>query len=301
MCCAGARACSLKAKRENLLVLKKKVDKTEADLKALQSVGQMIGEMLKQLDEDRFIVKASHGPRYIVGCRKKVRVRPSRRGCWAAGWAARPRRTSERGRRAHPAATRLPTRAHASHPAAAARRAQIDKSKLKAGTRVTLDMTTFTIMRVLPREVDPTVYEMLHEVRARHRGGCRTRRVRHACASCIVIALQTRERAPSLNSTPPPPPPPPCRTPGTCPSPPWAASTSRSASCARSSSCRSRSRSSSSAWGSSRPRCVCVLPRGDAWGGRGDQATQRMLRVGRRRGAHWRQRSPITRTADSRP
>jgi hypothetical protein len=66
---------SLKAKRENLLVLKKKVDKTETDLKALQSVGQMIGEMLKQLDEDRFIVKASHGPRYIVGCRKKVRAR----------------------------------------------------------------------------------------------------------------------------------------------------------------------------------------------------------------------------------
>ena len=28
---------------------------------------------------------------------------------------------------------------------------------------MTLDMTTFTIMRVLPREVDPTVYEMLHE------------------------------------------------------------------------------------------------------------------------------------------
>jgi hypothetical protein len=28
---------------------------------------------------------------------------------------------------------------------------------------VTLDMTTYTIMRALPREVDPTVYEMLHE------------------------------------------------------------------------------------------------------------------------------------------
>ena len=42
-------------------------------------------------------------------------------------------------------------------------RFQLDVSKLKAGTRVTLDMTTFTIMRVLPREVDPQVYEMLHE------------------------------------------------------------------------------------------------------------------------------------------
>jgi hypothetical protein len=32
--------------------------------------------------------------------------------------------------------------------------------KLKAGTRVSLDMTTLTIMRILPREVDPMVYKM---------------------------------------------------------------------------------------------------------------------------------------------
>ena len=32
--------------------------------------------------------------------------------------------------------------------------------KLKAGTRVSLDMTTLTIMRILPREVDPLVYNM---------------------------------------------------------------------------------------------------------------------------------------------
>lgn len=46
-------------------------------IRALQSVGQMIGEVLKQLDEDRFIVKASHGPRYVVGCRRKVGARNS--------------------------------------------------------------------------------------------------------------------------------------------------------------------------------------------------------------------------------
>lgn len=34
------------------------------------------------------------------------------------------------------------------------------KNKLKAGTRVALDMTTLTIMRQLPREVDPLVYNM---------------------------------------------------------------------------------------------------------------------------------------------
>lgn len=53
------------------------------------------------------IVKASSGPRYVVGCRSSV-----------------------------------------------------PKHKLKQGVRVSLDMTTLTIMRVLPREVDPLVYNM---------------------------------------------------------------------------------------------------------------------------------------------
>lgn len=39
-------------------------------------------------------------------------------------------------------------------------RSKVDKSKLKQGTRVALDMTTLTIMRMLPREVDPLVYNM---------------------------------------------------------------------------------------------------------------------------------------------
>ena len=62
------------------------------------------------------IVKASSGPRYVVGCRNKVQ-----------------------------------------------------KDKLIAGVRVSLDMTTLTIMRffvlirILPREVDPLVYNMSTE------------------------------------------------------------------------------------------------------------------------------------------
>ena len=40
---------------------------------------------------------------------------------------------------------------------------QIDPATLKSGTRVTLDMTTNTIMRALPREVDPQVFSMLNE------------------------------------------------------------------------------------------------------------------------------------------
>ncbi|GMI55403.1 hypothetical protein ScalyP_jg11839 [Parmales sp. scaly parma] len=87
--------------------LEKAYTKTENDLAALQSVGQIIGDILKKVNDEHFIVKASSGPRYVVGCR-----------------------------------TRL------------------DQAKLKPGTRVSLDMTTLTIMRVLPREVDPTVFHM---------------------------------------------------------------------------------------------------------------------------------------------
>lgn len=54
------------------------------------------------------IVKASSGPRYVVGCRSKI-----------------------------------------------------DKASLKPGTRVSLETITLTIMRKLPREVDPTVFNML--------------------------------------------------------------------------------------------------------------------------------------------
>ncbi|THU55780.1 hypothetical protein C4D60_Mb11t10180 [Musa balbisiana] len=108
----------LRTLRENLRASKKEFTKTEDDLKSLQSVGQIIGEVLRPLDNERWygcvsspvIVKASSGPRYVVGCRSKV-----------------------------------------------------DKEKLTAGTRVVLDMTTLTIMRALPREVDPVVYNMLHE------------------------------------------------------------------------------------------------------------------------------------------
>ncbi|GKZ20634.1 26S proteasome subunit rpt4 [Aspergillus brasiliensis] len=97
----------LKNLRMGIKDLQREFDISEENIKALQSVGQIIGEVLKQLDEERFIVKASSGPRYVVGCRSKV-----------------------------------------------------DKAKLKQGTRVALDMTTLTIMRMLPREVDPLVYNM---------------------------------------------------------------------------------------------------------------------------------------------
>jgi len=100
----------LKQQRDDIKDLRKQFNKSEDDLKALQSTGQIIGELLRQLDSDRYIVKASTGPRYVVGCRSKV-----------------------------------------------------DASKLKPSTRVTLYMTTMTIMRILPREVDPLVFNMKSE------------------------------------------------------------------------------------------------------------------------------------------
>jgi len=98
---------TLKSLRFSIKDLQKDYRKTEDDIKAVQSVGQIIGEVMKQLDDDRFIVKASSGPRYVVSYR--------------------------------------PT---------------LSAQKLKTGTRVSLDMTTLTIMRILPREVDPMVYKM---------------------------------------------------------------------------------------------------------------------------------------------
>ncbi|KAJ1814082.1 26S proteasome subunit rpt4 [Coemansia sp. RSA 2599] len=100
----------VKEARQGVRRLERDYEKSEDDLKALQSAGQIVGEVFKQLDEDRFIVKASTGPRYVVGCRKKI-----------------------------------------------------DKAELKQGSRVSLDMTTLTIMRKLPREVDPLVYNMSAE------------------------------------------------------------------------------------------------------------------------------------------
>nr|GFC77084.1 26S proteasome regulatory subunit S10B homolog B [Tanacetum cinerariifolium] len=50
--------------RESLRTTKKDYAKTEDDLKSLQSVGQIIGEVLRPLDNERLIVKASSGPRY---------------------------------------------------------------------------------------------------------------------------------------------------------------------------------------------------------------------------------------------
>lgn len=93
-----------------MVELNRKDAKIEDDLKALQSIGQIVGNVLRKIDDNKYIVKASSGPRYVVCCK-----------------------------------------------------VNIDVNLLKSGTRVALDMTTLTIMKVLPREVDPIIYNMLNK------------------------------------------------------------------------------------------------------------------------------------------
>ena len=49
----------LKSNRESVTDLVKEFNTTEDNLKSLQSIGQIIGEVLKQLDDSRFIVKVN--------------------------------------------------------------------------------------------------------------------------------------------------------------------------------------------------------------------------------------------------
>ncbi|MES1919885.1 26S proteasome subunit rpt4 [Bonamia ostreae] len=100
----------VKKYRMDLNAKSKLNEKIDSDLKALQNVGQLIGEILKKVSDEHYIVKLSSGPHYIVGCKERI-----------------------------------------------------PRSKLKIGARVALEISTLTIMSVLPREVDPTIYHMLNE------------------------------------------------------------------------------------------------------------------------------------------
>ncbi|KAB0374503.1 hypothetical protein FD755_012995 [Muntiacus reevesi] len=102
----------LKELREQLKELTKQYEKSENDLKALQSVGQQIlKNSLEELSLEDFYI-------YTMVPASKVTVLQCQNQ---------------------------------------------NDDKLKPGTRVALDMTTLTIMRYLPREVDPLVYNMSHE------------------------------------------------------------------------------------------------------------------------------------------
>ncbi len=101
---------ALRKVRKETRDIEKQIDRSEASIISMQNSGQVIGEVLKRLDEDHYIIKASHGPRYVVNVRSRI-----------------------------------------------------DKALLVPGARTAHDITTLTIMRILPREVDPTVFNMLNE------------------------------------------------------------------------------------------------------------------------------------------
>jgi 26S proteasome regulatory subunit T4 len=62
----------LKALRNQIVDKRKKISRQEQLMKNVQTMGQNIGEVLKQLDDDRYLVKLTSGPRYVVGCRTGV-------------------------------------------------------------------------------------------------------------------------------------------------------------------------------------------------------------------------------------
>uniref|UniRef100_A0A3Q3KXE8 Proteasome 26S subunit, ATPase 6 n=1 Tax=Mastacembelus armatus TaxID=205130 RepID=A0A3Q3KXE8_9TELE len=62
----------LKELREQLKEQTKQYEKSENDLKALQSVGQVT--VVCNFFTFHFIVKATNGPRYVVGCRRQVAI-----------------------------------------------------------------------------------------------------------------------------------------------------------------------------------------------------------------------------------
>ena len=68
--------------RQEAKDLKKQYDKTEDDLRALQSVGQIIGEVLRQLDEERCALLGGphsdgwHQPRLSVGHTRSLAPAP---------------------------------------------------------------------------------------------------------------------------------------------------------------------------------------------------------------------------------
>ena len=50
----------------------KTFDKTEIYLKNIDRIGQLVKELIQKLNEDKIMVKAGSGPRYIVRCRPKL-------------------------------------------------------------------------------------------------------------------------------------------------------------------------------------------------------------------------------------
>lgn len=98
---------TLRSTRNELRNYSTLANHTENLARALQTVGQTIADVIRKINSSKYIVKTSHGPRYVVGIKVGL--------------------------------------------------------DCDFGMRVALDVTTLTIMQVLPREVDPLVFKMSKE------------------------------------------------------------------------------------------------------------------------------------------
>ena len=98
---------NLRSSRAEIAKMQEEVKVWEDKVKALLSIGQMVGEVLRHAGDEKYIVKGGSGSRYLVNAKKSIKP-----------------------------------------------------EQLKIGSRIALDMATLTIVRVLPRQVDPQVYNM---------------------------------------------------------------------------------------------------------------------------------------------
>ncbi|KAE8679860.1 26S protease regulatory subunit 10B [Hibiscus syriacus] len=120
----------LRQATEDLHAIKKEFEMTEDNLKYLQSAGQFVGEVLRPLDKERFIVEIDDVECYLGGCgseiNKKTLTSGTRRVVVGCG-------------------------------------SRVDKETLTSKTRVVLDRATLKITLTLPPEVDPVLYKMVQE------------------------------------------------------------------------------------------------------------------------------------------
>jgi 26S proteasome regulatory subunit T4 len=101
---------NVKKMEGNVLKLEIMEEKFKKDLSSSQDIGQLVGEIIKKINPNRYILKALTGTRYIVSVQNAV-----------------------------------------------------DKKNIKQNTRVALDSSTLTIMKILIDRIDPIVYTMLNE------------------------------------------------------------------------------------------------------------------------------------------
>ena len=74
----------VKEQNKKVEELRRQCEQTERAFNSLQAVGQIVGEVLRPLDDERFIVKTVSGTRHVVGVRTKLDKEKLVNGCRVA-------------------------------------------------------------------------------------------------------------------------------------------------------------------------------------------------------------------------